>query len=480
MRDAGRGYAVPGHAARRCDPCHRAGPDPRRELPAGFYLQDPILAALADYDFGTVFRTVRAHTGWSQQTLGNLVGLDQTRVSAIERGVCRLRDVALVARAATGLWIPSALLGFGATVGEAGVAGRKGVSWVDRRDFVQHIAALALGVTGVTGLDLDRLAALLPHADPTGTRHIDAADVEAIEQATATFRRQDFAQGSGLSQAAAVTQLRSVLPLLDAQATAGVRSRLLVATADLALQAGYMSFDVLRHEAARRLWMIGLALARAAEDPQGSDLTVYLLYDMALQAVHLDRPDEALRLVHLGHAAAAGPHPMSASTSCCLVSIQARAHAAQGDAAGCDRALGQAVELVSTIDPVTTPPWGAHAGEAGMSGYHGAAHYTLGLAGGDPGAAARAVPLLRHAVGNFGAGYTRLRALYLPDLAGAHALAGDTDTAVTVGHQAIDVVTALHSPRAYDRLRILNTTLEPLHTSAGVAELRGRLTALAA
>lgn len=50
---------------------------------------------------------------------------------------------------------------------------------------------------------------------------------------------------------------------------------------------------------------------------------------------------------------------------------------------------------------------------------------------------------------------------------------------MNVGDQAVDAVMALHSPRAYDQLRILNTALEPLHTSAGVAELRERLTATA-
>ncbi|MGH3936059.1 MAG: helix-turn-helix domain-containing protein [Pseudonocardiaceae bacterium] len=111
-----------------CDPCRRVGPDPRRELPPGFFFQDPLVAALADYDFGVVFRRVRAATGWSQQTLASLVGLDQTRISAIERGVGRLRDVALVAQVATALWIPPALLGFGTTVGAAGGEGRKLVS----------------------------------------------------------------------------------------------------------------------------------------------------------------------------------------------------------------------------------------------------------------------------------------------------------------------------------------------------------------
>jgi hypothetical protein len=82
-------------------------------------------------------------------------------------------------------------------------------------------------------------------------------------------------------------------------------------------------------------------------------------------------------------------------------------------------------------------------------------------------------------MGGFGPDRARSRALHLPDLAGAHALTGDTDIAVTLGHQAVDAVTALSSSRAYDRLRVLYTVLEPMYTSGGVAELRDRLAATA-
>jgi hypothetical protein len=170
---------------------------------------------------------------------------------------------------------------------------------------------------------------------------------------------------------------------------------------------------------------------------------------------------------------------VSASTTSCLASIQARAHAAQGDAAGCDRALDQLIDQFSSISPVNRPPWGAHLDDTSLAARQGGAHYALAMVDGEQRTAERAVPLLRQAVDAYGPDYAKLRALYLPDLAGAHALAGDLDAAISVGHQALDAVTASHSAETYDGLRVLSTVLDPLHTIAGVAELRDRLTTTA-
>ncbi|MGH3722415.1 MAG: helix-turn-helix domain-containing protein [Pseudonocardiaceae bacterium] len=466
-------------AGELCDPCRRTGT--RLVLPPGFYDESVLAVALEGLDFGRVFLAIRAHAHWSQDSLGEYLGFEQSRVSAIENGKRPLHDLATAIRVANRLAIPAGRLGFahGVTVGHRMTTGRKG-SGVYRRNFVEHVAGLTI-IAGTTGLDIDRLTALLPDAEPTGTRHIGPADVEAIEQATAEFSRQDFATGAGPVRDLAVSQLRSVLPLLDAEMTEEVRPQLYLATARLATQAGWMSFEVKQDDAARRLWLIGLNITRDAEHPQASDLTSYLLMDLADQAVRLGRPDEALRLIHLAHAAPAGTHAVSASTTSLMASIQAHAHAAQGDATACDQALGQAVAQFSRIDPQARPAWGgAHLSDAVISAHQGVAHYELALTGRDPRAAGRAVPLLHRAVDGLGPDYARPRARYLADLAGAHAIAGDIDTAVTLGHQAIDAVTALHSLRAYDQLRVLNTALEPMHTSAGVAGLRDRLTAAAA
>jgi transcriptional regulator with XRE-family HTH domain len=466
-----------------CDPCAHLGV---QQLPPEFFHPAPVQAALRGYQFGPFLRRVRGYRGWSQNDLGAILDLPQNRISDIENGRA-LYDIRIIVKLHQRLGIPAPLLGFGdpATVigGKVtGLHGQKG-SWMERRDFVQHAAGLALGIASTAGLVIGRVLALLPQAEPTGTRHVGASDIDVIEELTASFARQDFAHGSGPIRDGAVAQLSTVLPLLDAQASAEVRSRLLVATARLAMMTGWMSFQVRRHADARQLWLVGLEVARDARDaghPLGSDLTAYLLFDMALQAVHLGRPEEALRLIKIADAVAMGSEPVSAPTKSSLASIQARAYAAQGDIASCDRALGQALEHFARIDQAPRPPWGAHLNDAGIASHQGAARYGLALSSRDALAAGRAAPLLRHAVDNFGPEYAQLQALYLPDLAGAHALGGDVDTAVSVGHQAVDAVTAVSSPRAYDQLRTLNTVLEPLRTSPGVAELRERLVSVAA
>ncbi|MGH3929786.1 MAG: helix-turn-helix domain-containing protein [Pseudonocardiaceae bacterium] len=467
-----------------CGSCEQAASDPLHALPPDFFTVDPILSALEVYDFGVVFLAMRGHAHWSQQTLGGIIDLDQSQISAVERGERHLRDVAIIARIATSFRIPARRFGFpdiGATLGQTR-ADRKLVSWVYRRDFGQHIAALTLAVAGVAGLDLDRLFALLPQPEPTDTRRIGVADVEVIEELTAGFRRQDFAGGSAVAREIAVAQVHATLPLLGAQIDPDLRPRLLLAAADLAAQAGWMSFVANQHEAARRLWMIGIHLARGAEHPQSTDLTVYLLGDMALQAVHLERPHEAVHLARIGDTAAVGRYPVAESTLGLLKNIQAQAFAAGGDAKTCDRACGQAIEHFGSIDPAASPPWTAYISDTGtgLGGGQGSAYYELARPGRDPVAAGRAVLLLPEVVDHYGPSYARLRARYLPDLSGAHALAGDVGTAVTVGHQAVELVSALpSSSKERDRLRILNTVLEPLHTSPGVAELRDRLTVVA-
>jgi transcriptional regulator with XRE-family HTH domain len=80
-------------------------------LPAGFYANPDVVAALADYEFGRFFRIVRTDLRMTQEQFGLLVGLAQSRICKIENGV-RLRDIESVARVASVLGTPPDLLGF--------------------------------------------------------------------------------------------------------------------------------------------------------------------------------------------------------------------------------------------------------------------------------------------------------------------------------------------------------------------------------
>ncbi|MGH3620536.1 MAG: helix-turn-helix domain-containing protein [Sciscionella sp.] len=211
----------------------------RRPIPEGFY-EDDLRGALASYDFGAVFAAVRRQTGLSQLRLADLLGLSQSRISAVERGERRLIHVKLVARLATALGIPARLLGFPAD--SSGTVAEQEVSWMDRRDFVALVTAATVGSN--LHPELARLATLLPeHADPVTRPRIGAADVEAVEAITAGFRRSDLAHGGGLCRAAAMAQLHQVRRLEDAACSPEVHTRLLVAIADLASVAGWMAYE---------------------------------------------------------------------------------------------------------------------------------------------------------------------------------------------------------------------------------------------
>ena len=389
-----------------------------------------------------------------------------------------MRDIAIVARLSSRVGIPADLFGFAAgaaTVGKVGHSGDQEVDWMRQRNFFVAVTGITVDL-GMAPLDLDRLAALVPGAGAELPRRIGAADVAAIEQATAALRQLDFSRGGGLTRDAAVAQLRSVLALRNVACTPQVKADLLVATADLGLLAAWMSYDCELHADARRLWVLALELARQAEHPAAVDLTVHLLLDMTTQALHLRRPEEARRLIQLGYdSVASGAHPISACTASGLSIWQAKCDATRGDVTACDRALSRAVELLAAAEPTAAGPWNAYIGPTQRAAQQGGIYFTLAMASGKPQHAARAVPLLQEAVRDYGPGYARSRAICLPGLAGARAIAGDLDAAVHLGGQAVTEITALASRRALEGLRTLDTVLRRHTAEAPVAELREQI-----
>jgi transcriptional regulator with XRE-family HTH domain len=467
-----------GHRHPLCDPCARvARAEHRCPVPDGFHHGPALRTALTAYDFGPVFRAVRRHAALSQEELGLLVNLSQSRVSAVERGEHRLRDITVIARVAAALGIPATLLGFPTPT--PGSVDPQEVSWLERRDFLGTVTAITLGV-GLSP-DLDRLAALLPDpADTPAPGSIGAADVAAIRQTTTAFRTADHRYGGGLSRAAAVAQLGYVLRLQDSRCSDQVRTDLRLATADLAGMAAWMTYDVNQHDAARRLWMIALDSAQQADHPRGADLTVMTLLKVAHQALHLERPDEAMRLVQLATAAATGHrYPLSAGTRGYLAAVLAWCHGALGDADQCDRAVATSRQHYADFDAATAPPWATDLVPAEVLSQSGYAYFLLSRS--HPACAPTAIDLMNDGLAGLGTDYPRTHAVILPTLAGSLLRAGDPDTAVRIGHEAVTESTALSSTRTHTRLRTLADTAAPFAHHPDVADLRQHIrTALAA
>lgn len=129
--------------------------------------------ALAESDLAAVIRHFWKYTGASQTAVGSLVGLAQSDISAIERGVRQVRSVDVLTRIADGIAIPLSLLGL---VSEAGgddpparrnspvppmtvakVAGAELEDDVRRRELMA--AALGLGAGLIAGAGSDAAAA---------------------------------------------------------------------------------------------------------------------------------------------------------------------------------------------------------------------------------------------------------------------------------------------------------------------------------
>jgi transcriptional regulator with XRE-family HTH domain len=460
-----------------CDPCRRtangAGADLR--LSDEFYLRADVIAALERYDFGAFFKAARAELGISQEALGLLLGMAQSHICKIENGGLRLRDISTIARLARLLRIPAATLGFApAAVGTLGEGNDdQAVSWLDRRDFLTTVTTIALGASGGAAVH-DRLAALMPAVGADPPRRVGLADVERIEATSRAFRDWDNRWGGGLSSAAVVAQLQWVIATGRNAlcATEAVRDRLLVATADLANIAAWTNYDVEYHDEARRLWMIALDAAKEADN---ADLVGSVLRQLAHQALHLERPDEALRLVRLAYATTADPsHDVPELALAEIAAYEGWCYAAAGKARACDRAFGKAEEHFDNARDEEAPPWLGHFNYAELTALRGHSYHVL--ANRLPAAAAQAEPLLQDAVAGRGPGYARSKMLNLIALSSTYFQRGDgIEEGVRLGRQTLAAISTLNSPRALSRLRGLKRVTAPYASEPEVADFRHKL-----
>jgi transcriptional regulator with XRE-family HTH domain len=468
-----------GHTSSVCDPCALAALRSGAPLlKPEFFTAPGTRASVSRFDLESLFPAVRGEAQISQTKLGQLLGIPQGRISEIEAGKHRIRDVERVMDIYQALGVPAEAVGLSSCVPGSVVRGDdEEAIWMllTRRGFMSTLAVIALGA-GAVPPELERLEAILPNPQsPDLPSHLGEADIAAIEAMTEQFRTWDYERGAGLARAAAVAQLRSVLALKSVPCPEPLKLRLQMATADLASITAWICYDCEKHQAAQQWWVMALSAARAAADhPRSMDLRVGVLLDMAHQSLHLREYKNALDLVNLANAVAVtSRYPVCDTTRSYVATNLGWVRASRGEADLCRRAMDEALTTYEHADTTGAAPWAAHVTSAEIAAQVG--HSSWLLSSYDPSFAPEAITQLQIAVDGYGAAYARSRAVNLTGLAGAKFIAGDIDSAVAVGRDAVTAITGMQSRRAYRRLAVLKDVAARVGHRSDVLDLQAEI-----
>ncbi len=265
------------------------------------------------------------------------------------------------------------------------------------------------------------------------------------------FRVWDSQCGGGLRRKAVVGQLHEVTDLLQEPHTDSVARRLYRITADLAALAGWMSYDVGLQPTAQKYLVLALHAAKEAGD---RPLGAFVLSSMSRQMIHLERPDDALELVHLaqyGSRDSAG-----ATTQAMLHALEARAYANMGQVNKCHRAVRMAEDTFADARPAEDPAWISFFNEAELHAENAHSYRDLAyVAGRSPTYASLARPEMLRAVDGFRDDpvHQRAYALNLVGMGTVHLLMGEPEQAAHFTEHAITVAKRVRSERVNTRIR---------------------------
>ncbi|WP_333767388.1 transcriptional repressor NsdA [Streptomyces sp. IBSBF 2435] len=276
-------------------------------------------------------------------------------------------------------------------------------------------------------------------------------ELQLLESTTVMFREWDNQCGGGLRRKAVVGQLHEVTDLLQESHPEGVAGRLYRVTADLAALAGWMSYDVGLQPTAQKYLVLALHAAKEAGD---RPLGAFILSSMSRQMIHLDRPDDALELIHL--AQYGSRDSASTTTQAMLHALEARAYANMGQVNKCHRAVRAAEDAFAEARPAEDPSWISFFNEAELHAENAHSYRDLAyVAGRSPTYASLAHPVMEKAVAGFSNDtvHQRAYALNLVGLATVHLLQREPEQAAHFTEQAMTVAKRVRSERVNTRIR---------------------------
>lgn len=276
-------------------------------------------------------------------------------------------------------------------------------------------------------------------------------ELQLLESTAEMFRVWDNQCGGGLRRKAVVGQLHEVTDLLQDSHPEAVATRLYRVTADLAALAGWMSYDVGLQPTAQKYLVLALHAAKEAGD---RPLGAFILSSMSRQMIHLERPDDALELIHL--AQYGSRDTASATTQAMLYALEARAYATMGQVNKCHRAVRAAEDTFAESCPAEDPSWISFFTEAELHAENAHSYRDLAyVAGRSPAYASLAHPVMEKAVKGFSSDgvHQRAYALNLAGLASVHLLQREPEQAACCIEQALAVAGKVRSERVNTRIR---------------------------
>jgi tetratricopeptide (TPR) repeat protein len=432
-----------------------------------------------------VFFLARKWGGISYSKIADSTGIKPERVGALARGRASITSYAKIAAVSDGLRIPGHLLGLvprwwenshqdPAHLGVGRVAPAP-PRLADMNEPVQVRLLLAHAAEVTMGVGDGRTAPVwnAPADESTPVpQQVGVGDVEQIEQVTAALRALDHRHGGGACRACVLAQTRWVSRLLNADTSEPVRHRLHVTLADLYNLAGWTSMDLGLFPAARRHFAHAITHARHA---QQSSLLANVLYRTGRLHLHRAMTSQALRFFQLGQISAQDAG--DARTVAVLCANEAWAYAILGDRRQAIRSLNRAGDELARAEPATDAPWVGFFGPTDLDALTGMTGMTyLELSATDHNGHERAdldqaTATLHRSVAARGTDTARSRAFEVTALATATLRAGDHDTGLDLGRQAVAMAEQLRSVRVVDRLAplALEASLTPTPDAADLA-----------
>jgi len=270
------------------------------------YRRDDVRPVLAERDIAALYRVLK-DVGVTQRQIAELTGQSQSEVSEILAGR-KVLSYDLLVRIAEGFHVPRELMGL--SYGEPGAYGGQGTvadppQGVDtemlRRRLIELGAGLALGAPAA------KLAPLLKRLElpdpspvplPSQLGAVHVAKVRDLTRRLGDARRV-YGPDPEVSGAAAAWGRR----LLDVPGTDAVRKALMVAVAELHIEAGWEAFDAGLYD--RAICHYGRALQLATETGDAYCQAV-ALNRAGLATVEYGDPNEGLKLLQVGTVTALG------------------------------------------------------------------------------------------------------------------------------------------------------------------------------